>query len=266
MGELEIIAIYLLIGLAAGLSGGMLGLGGGFIVVPCLYGLFLYQGFAAEHLMQLAVATSLGTILFTGSASAWSHHRRNSVCWRKVVLLSPGILCGGLLGAQLASWLSSTMLRRFYGFFALFTAAQILFPTRPRPAGGASGRAGLLGVGVGIGAFSALLGIGGGTLTVPFLLWQGEDMRRAVGTAAACGVPVAAAGAVGMIWAGWDRPGLPPLSLGYLYLPAVLGIALAAVPSAYCGARLAHRLSVRTLRFLFAILLIVVGFLMLLGG
>ncbi len=265
--DLGVITLYLLTGLAAGLSGGLLGLGGGFVVVPCLYAIFLYQDLAAGHLMQMAVATSLGTILFTGSAAAWGHHQRGAVCWCTVALLSPGVLLGGLLGAQLADWLSSMVLRACYGVFALFAAAQMLHPgwLQPTPAATTRRPTGLPLAGIGIGAFSALLGIGGGTLTVPFLLWRGEEMRRALGISAACGVLAAGAGAGGMIWVGGKHSDLPSFALGYLYLPAIFCIALGAVPGALLGVRLAYCLSTRTLKRLFAVFLMVVGAIMLLA-
>jgi uncharacterized membrane protein YfcA len=257
---------YLLLGGFAGLVAGLLGVGGGLIIVPVLVGLYGLQGFSGEHVMQLAVGTSLATILFTALSSSWAHHRRGAVEWSIVLQLSLGILAGGWLGGVLAVWIGGVILAGIFGLFELTVAAQMAFGRQPAahrtaPGTGRNAVAGSI-----IGAVSALLGIGGGTLTVPWLVWHNVGMRRAVATSAACGLPIALVGLAGFVWAGWRQPGLPEGSTGYVYWPAVLAVSIASISSAPLGARLAHRLNQERLKKVFAGFLAMLGLVMLLKG
>ncbi|HHH43820.1 MAG TPA: sulfite exporter TauE/SafE family protein [Gammaproteobacteria bacterium] len=254
---------WLLLGLFAGTLAGLLGVGGGLVIVPVLAALFTLQGFAAEHLVQLAVGTSLATILFTSLSSLYAHHRRGAVVWPVMLPLSLGILPGGWLGAILASWIGGPALAALFGLFELAVAAQMAFGRTPAEQRRAPGGARNVLAGVVIGALSALLGIGGGTLTVPWLVWHGIDVRKAVGTSAACGLPIALSGTLGFVVAGLGRSGLPAGSTGFVYWPAVLAISVASVLSAPAGARLAHRLDRARLKQAFAVFLVVLGLLML---
>ncbi|MFQ5644871.1 MAG: sulfite exporter TauE/SafE family protein [Thiogranum sp.] len=254
---------YLLLGVIAGVLAGLLGVGGGLIIVPVLAALFALQGFTAEHLMQLAVGTSLATILFTSLSSMLAHHRRAAVEWPSMLQLSLGILPGGWLGGVLALWIGSLALAGLFGLFELLVAAQMGFGRPPAAHRKSPGRTRNAIVGVAIGALSALLGIGGGTLTVPWLVWHGIDVRKAVGTSAACGLPIALSGTLGFIAVGLGRQGLPAGSTGFVYWPAVIVISIASVLSAPSGARLAHSLDRARLKKVFAMFLAVLGLLML---
>ncbi|MGH8246723.1 MAG: sulfite exporter TauE/SafE family protein, partial [Gammaproteobacteria bacterium] len=244
----EFYALYALIGLLAGLLGGLLGIGGGLIIVPALLYAFQAQQFVTGIQMHLAVATSLAAIVFTSASSALAHHRRGAVLWKPVGMLVPGILIGGATGAAMTGYLPDEVLRITFGIFECAVAWQVArgfapasrreLPTFP-----------LLSVaGGGIGAASAVLGIGGGTFIVPFLVWCNIDIRKAVATSSACGLPIALAGGGGMVLAGWDRPGLPELATGIVYWPAALAIACTSVFAAPIGAWLAHTLPVAALR------------------
>lgn len=257
--EIIVLAAYLLLGLAAGLFAGLLGIGGGIVIVPALWYLFARQEFASQAVMQLAVATSLASIVFTAMASTHAHHRRGAVLWPAAATLAPGIILGALLGALAVGKLTSDMLRVAFGIFEILVALQIGLGINPAPHRELPGAAGMFAVGAVIGVLSALLGIGGGTMTVPFLLWCNIGMRQAVATSAACGLPIAVAGTAGMMVAGWGEPGLPAGSLGYVYWPAALAIVAASMVSAPWGARLAHALPVITLRRIFAVLLALIG-------
>ncbi|MDD9864293.1 MAG: sulfite exporter TauE/SafE family protein [Gammaproteobacteria bacterium] len=261
--ELRLFPVYLLTGLLAGVTGGLLGLGGGIVLVPVLWLLFLWQGFPQGGLMQVVVATSLATIVFTAASATWTHHRRGAVRWSLAGALAPGVLAGSLLGGLLADGLPSEALRRFFGGFELFVAWRLWRRPPPAPARDLPKRPGMLAAGGGIGLLSALMGIGGGTLTVPFLLWRGVEMRPAVATSSACGIPIALAGVLALTAGGWGRADLPPATLGYVHWPAALFIVLGSPVGAYLGARLAYRLSVPLLRRIFALLLIPVGLRML---
>jgi uncharacterized membrane protein YfcA len=250
---------FLLLGLFAGVVAGLLGVGGGLIIVPVLVAVFTASGFAAGHLVQLAVGTSLATIVFTSLSSMRAHHRRGAVEWALVVRLSAGIAVGGWLGGVVATWLGGPLLAGLFGVFELVVAAHMAFGRPPAVQHKAVSGYRHAGAGTVIGALSALLGIGGGTLTVPWLVWHGVDIRHAVGTSAACGLPIALVGALGFVAVGWGEPALPAWSSGYLYWPAAAAIAIASVASAPLGARLAHRLDRQWLKRLFAAVLAVLG-------
>jgi uncharacterized membrane protein YfcA len=255
---------YLLTGAIAGLMAGLLGIGGGLIIVPVLALLFAGQGFAADSIMHFAVGSSLATIVPTSISSLLAHHRRGSVLWAVIRPLTPGIVLGALAGAWLARQVSSPGLAVIFGVFEILVAIQLLWGRQPVAHRRLPGRAGLGAAGGVIGMVSAVLGIGGGTLTVPFLLWHRVDIRAAVGTAAACGLPIAFAGAAGFAMsAGAERA--PGLQTGFLYWPAVGGIVITSVLLAPLGARLAHHLPRQTLQRVFAAFLVVVGVKMILG-
>ncbi|MGD2112735.1 MAG: sulfite exporter TauE/SafE family protein [Gammaproteobacteria bacterium] len=255
---------YLITGAVAGLMAGLLGIGGGLVIVPALAFLFSRQGFPGETLMHFAVGTSLATIVVTSTASLLAHHRRASVDWRAVRRLTPGILAGALGGAWLARQTSSPALATVFGLFEILVALQLLSGARPAAHRVLPGRAALMMAGGVIGAVSALLGIGGGTLTVPYLLWHRVDIRAAVGTAAACGLPVALAGAAGFALGDGDGT-VPGPQSGFIDWPAAGGIVLASALAAPAGARLAHHLPRRILRLVFAGFLLLVGVKMILG-
>ena len=260
---IQIIVIYALTGVFAGLIGGMLGLGGGIIIVPVLHYVFIQQGFPTSLLMQLAVTTSLATIIITSMSATYTHHRKGAVSWPTVFRFAPGILIGATVGAILADSLSSNTLRIAFGVFETLVAIQIGFEIKPRAQTALPGTTGLIGSGVGIGLLSTLLGIGGGTLTVPFLLWCNVNIRNAVAISSACGFPIAIAGTTALIIAGWNNQDVPANSLGYLYWPAALIIIAMTVFFAPMGARLAHYLPISTLKRVFAVVLLIVGIRML---
>ena len=257
--EMVAFGAYGLTGILSGLLAGMLGLGGGVVIVPTLILVFGFLGFEPDWIPQLAVGTSLATILGTGGASVLAHHRRGAVRWDLFLRLAAWIVLGAWLGAALAGILPALWLQRLFGGFLVFVGGRLLWHRAPPPREDPPGRLDFGLAGLGIGTLSSLVGIGGGTLTVPFLVKSGVDMRRAVATASACGLPIALAGALGFLAVGWGREGLPPGSTGFLYWPAVGAILLASVPMAPLGARLAHTLPVDRLRRFFAILVLILG-------
>lgn len=262
---LEALPYYLLLGMVAGLLAGMLGVGGGLVIVPVLVLLFGLADMAPSITMHLALGTSLATIVGTSISSAWAHHRYGAVLWSVCLRLTPGIVLGAWLGAAFADQLSSNGLQKIFGIFELLVALQMGLALQPAahrqlPGSVVMGLAG----GV-IGAVSAIVGIGGGTLTVPFLHWCNVSIRNAVATSAACGLPIAVAGALGYLVMGWGNPALPAWSSGYLYWPAFVSIMAASLLFAPLGVRLAHRLPAARLRQLFALFLLVVGGVMLLS-
>ncbi|ABB31337.1 protein of unknown function DUF81 [Geobacter metallireducens RCH3] len=250
---------YLALGAFAGVLAGLLGVGGGIVIVPALTFLFTAQGLPAPYIAHLALGTSLATIIFTSVSSLRAHHGRGAVEWRVVRRISAGIVAGTLAGSWVAAQLSTRSLKVFFVVFLYYVAIQMLLNIRPKPSRQLPGTGGMLGVGGVIGAVSSLVGIGGGSLSVPFMVWCNISMHNAIGTSAAIGFPIALAGAAGYMANGLVVTSLPPWSVGFVYLPALAGIALASVITAPFGARLAHNLPVSGLKKIFALLLIVMG-------
>lgn len=264
-----LLLIFPAIGALSGVLAGLFGIGGGLVIVPALNAVFAagIVAMAPEARMHVAIGSSLAVIVFTALSSVRAHHGYDAVLWPAVRGLAPGIVAGGLLGAWLADALATRALEIVFGVFAILMAMQIGFAPKVAPAARRPlpHAAGYLGAGTVIGAVSALGGIGGGIMTVPYLAWHAVPLRIAVGTAAACTLPVALSGAFGYALAG-QGTAIPGWSTGYLYWPAIGVIAVASMLTAPLGAWLAHRLPVRQLRRLFAALLVVVAVDMFLGG
>lgn len=251
--------LYLAVGLFAGFLAGLLGVGGGLVIVPVLMFIFTAQHFPEAHVLHLALGTSLASIMFTSVSSLRAHHGHGAVDWRTVRAITPGIVTGTLLGTVLAAQLATDHLKVFFVAFLFYVGTQMLLNIKPKPARQLPGAAGMFAAGNAIGGVSALVGIGGGTLSVPFMTWCNVKMLRAIGTSAATGLPIAVFGALGYLANGLAVEGLPPYSLGYVYLPALSGVVAASVMTAPLGARLAHRLPVPKIKKIFAILLYALG-------
>lgn len=254
-----VLLAYLALGAAAGVLAGLFGIGGGLIIVPALVFGFEWQGVDAEVATHLAVGTSLATIVFTSISSIRSHHAKGAVLWPLFVPMTVGLILGAMLGALTAAQMHGAWLRLVIGVFAILVGVQMALALKPKPGRAVPGAQGLVAVGGGIGWASAIFGIGGGSLSVPFLTWCNVRMQQAVGTSAAFGLPIAVGGALTNLWAGWDHPALPDWSVGYVYLPALVGIVVMSVPCAILGARLAHRLPADVLKRGFSVLLFLVG-------
>jgi uncharacterized membrane protein YfcA len=257
--------LYCGVGAIAGVLAGLLGIGGGLVIVPMLVYTFALADIPQELTMHLALATSMASIMFTSVSSFMAHHRRGAVVWKVVKKITPGILTGTFLGSCVASAMSTDFLKMFFVLFLYFVATQLLLDKKPKPGRDLPGFTGMFAVGNSIGGISSLVGIGGGTLSVPFMLWCNISAHRAIGTSAAIGLPIAIAGTAGYIFNGWNEMALPPYSLGYVYLPALFGIAVASVLTAPLGVRLAHSLPVAKLKRIFSLLLYAVATKMLLG-
>ena len=257
--------VYLALGLFVGFVAGLLGIGGGTVMVPILTMIFSAQGFPQQHVLHLALGTSMATIIFTAMSSARSHHLHGAVLWPVVRDITPGILVGTLLGTLVASRVSTRALAIFFTVFVAVIAIQMLANFKPKPSRSLPGPLGTAGVGTGIGIVSALVAIGGGALTVPFLSWCNVRVQTAIGTSSAVGLPIALGGTVGYIWNGLHASGLPASSVGYVYVPALIFVMLASVMTAPLGAKLAHRLPVAILKRIFAGVLIVLSVKMLMG-
>jgi len=241
--------------MAAGLLAGLLGIGGGVLIVPVLVFAFSHQGLPGEFRMQMAVGTSLATIIITSASSIRAHHIRKNVRWPVFRQLAPGIVVGAFLGSWLSHLLPSATLQKLFAGFLLLSAAQMTLNLKPSSSREMPGPPAVAGAGGAIGIFSAIFGVGGGVLTVPYLVWHNVEARQAVGTSAACGLPIALAGAAGFIWNGRNVVGLPEWTTGYIYWPAFAGIVVMSAALAPVGAALASRLPSATLKRVFALFL-----------
>ena len=243
-------------GAVAGVLAGLLGVGGGIVIVPVLFLLFDALDVPISVAMHLAVGTSLCTIIPTSISSARAHHKRGAIDLPLLKSWSPVIFAGALFGGILSRFLDSTTLTAIFGVIALAVSLNMAIPrtlviAKELPHGPVARG----GVPFGIGTFSALMGIGGGTLSVPILNAFSFPVHRAVGTAAAFGLVIAIPAVAGFIWSGWNVAERPPFSLGYVNLPAAVLIFSMSVLTAPLGSRIAHSLNPARLKLAFALFL-----------
>ncbi len=239
---------YPLLGVFAGFIAGLFGVGGGLTIVPLLFMLFTAQQFPLEHSMHLALGTSMATICFTSISSMRAHHEHGAVRWDIVKSFAPALMLGTLGGSFIAAWVPTRPLAMMFTAIVYYASFQIMRDSRPKPHRQLPGNLGMASVGLGIGVVSSLVAAGGGFLSIPFMLFCNVAVHHAVGTSAALGFPIAVAGTIGFIASGFRAPGLPEYSLGYVYLPALIGVVVISYLMAPVGARLAHKLPVKQLK------------------
>jgi len=257
------ILIYIITGAVVGFAAGLLGIGGGLIIVPVLTTVFIYY-LDSEHIVHLAIGTSLATILITSLSSVKAHHHHNAVRWDIVKLLFLVILFGAFLGGWSSQFTESSNLGLLFGVLELLIAINMLLAIKPSPHRELPGLPGNTIAGSIIGSLASLVGIGGGTLTTPYLVWNNISMHQAIATSAAASLPVAFAGTLGFLIGGMNADNLPDYATGYIYWPAFFGIVTASVLTAPLGARAAHQLPVKTLKRVFGVLLLLLASKMLL--
>lgn len=257
----EATVIYMLLGAFAGIAAGLLGVGGGLIIVPVLVAVFQLQAFDPMIVMQLALGTSLATIVFTSLSSVIAHHRHGAVDWGMVGKMVPGMLLGAMLGAYVADNASGKQLKVFFAIFEFAVAVYMIIgaPVVVNAFNNRIKRAELFGVSACIGGLASVLGIGGGTLTVPYLCMRSIKIHKAVAISAACGLPIAVSGAFGFFLFGFNEVALPAYSSGFIYWPAWAGIVVVSLLTAPLGASLAHHLSVTSLKKVFAGILFIMA-------
>ena len=227
--------------------------------MPVLMFLFDAQHFPSEHLLHLALGTSMAAILFTSLSSLLKHHQHGAVNWRVVRNITPGVLLGTVIGAEFATSISPHYLGMFFALFVYFVAAQILIDVHPNATRQLPGAVGMTLTGMFTGWLGSMVSIGGGTISIPFLVWCNVSLRNAIGTSAAIGFPVAVGGTIGYVYTGMNIPSLPSYSLGFVYLPALFWVALSTVITAPLGAKATHSMKIGLLRKLFALLLLVLA-------
>ncbi len=263
MLAIEWVLSFVLLGSFVGFMAGLLGIGGGGIMVPILVSIFLLQGIPVDSVVHLALGTSMASIIATSISSLRAHNSREGVLWDVVKKMAPGIVLGTFLATFIASYLNSIYLAIFFAVFMACVSIQMFLNKKPKASRKLAGSAGLFAAGSGIGAISALVSIGGGSLTVPYLIWQNINVKKAIGTSAAIGLPISIAGTFGYLINGWANSSPQDFTLGFIYFPAVLLISLASFFTAPYGARLAHKLPVPILKKVFSILLITLSIKML---
>lgn len=244
------------LGLATGYLAGLLGIGGGMLIGPFMTIILSARGVPADLAIKMAIATSMATIIFTSISSVRAHHQRGGVRWDIVKGLAPGIVLGGAIASVgVFSILKGTWLAIFFALFVGFSATQMFLDKKPKPSRQMPGTAGQVAAGSVIGFLSGLVGAGGGFVSVPFMVAHNVSILNAVATSAALGFPIAAANTVGYVVSGSAMSGLPPYSLGYVWLPGLVVVACCSVLTAPMGAKMAHRMPIAKLKRVFATVL-----------
>ena len=265
--EITLLLELALLGLVSGFLAGLLGIGGGMVMVPFITAILSARGVSAELAVKMAIATSMATIVFTSMSSVRAHHKRGAVRWDLVKRLAPGIVLGAAVGSLgVFSVLKGSSLALLFAVFVSFSATQMFLDKKPTASRQMPGTTGLLGAGGVIGFVSGLVGAGGGFISVPFMTWCNVAIHNAVATSAALGFPIAVANALGYVVSGARVADLPPYSLGYIWLPALLVIASCSVMTAPLGAAAAHKLPVKRLKRVFASILYLLAAYMLYRG
>lgn len=252
--------LYLLLGIFSGILAGLFGIGGGIIIIPVLFSIFKnLVGVPEEALAHTVLGTSLGVIVFSSLASTYSHNKRKAVIWDILKIITPSICLGAALGALTASYIASSTLQILVAIFLILISVQMAFQFPPPSQNPRTNVVGPIVVGCGIGWFSGIFGIGGGVFSVPYFYHRGLQMTQAIGSSAACGIPIAVSGSISYMIVGSSIVNLPDYSVGYVYLPGTIVVGLASAWSAIVGVRAAHRINQRKLRLAFALLLMLMG-------
>jgi len=260
---LESILLYCLLGIFVGIAAGLLGIGGGIIIVPSLTTIFLMQGMPVENVVHIALGTSMATIIVTSISSLRAHNKKGAVLWEVVKMIAPGIIIGTFLSTFIAAYLSSFYLAILFSIFMGYVSLQMFLNKKPKPSRKLLGAKVQFFSGTIIGSISALVSIGGGSLSVPYLIWQNIDAKKAIGTSAAIGFPIAISGTLGYVINGWEYSSLENYMLGFVCLPAFFFIAFFSYFTAPLGVKLSHALPVEVVKKIFAVLLMVLSLKML---
>jgi uncharacterized membrane protein YfcA len=259
MLEIQWLISFLLLGGVVGFMAGLLGIGGGGIMVPVLTSIFILQGVPVDKVMHLALGTSMASIIVTSFSSLRAHHSKSTIIWKVVQTMVPGIILGTFFATFLVAYMSSIYLAVFFALFMAFVAFQMYLNKQPKPTRKLAGNIALVSVSSGIGAISALVSIGGGSMTVPYLMWQNVDVKKAIACSAAIGFPLSITGTLGYVINGWGIDSGISYCVGFIYYPAVILISITSYITAPYGVMLAHKLDVSVLKKVFALLLILLS-------
>lgn len=259
MSMAAIMLAYLLIGVVSAFLAGLLGIGGGIVVIPCLVLLFGVQGISPDIVMHLAIGSSLGAVPFNALIAANSHRKHIEIDWTLVKHMVPGMMLGSLIGPLISVHLSGEALRWIFGgFLGLLGFRFILVPKDKKEPKSYSKKILWMFSPV-VGIFASMLGLGGGVFIVPLLSRAGVSMRQALAVSSIVLVPTSLVGTAGYIYKGLGEAGLPAFSTGFVYWPVIVSLVFAAFFIAPLGVRLAHRLPHEQLKRLFGALLLIVA-------
>ncbi len=254
MLNVEWIALYALLGGFVGFMAGLLGVGGGGVLVPLLASIFIYQGMAVDNVVHLALGTALACMIISSTSSIRAHAAKGNVVWKVFYAMTPGIMLGAFITTRLASHANSAYIALFFAFFMAFIAGTMFLNWQPKISTTPTRLHNLFLVGTGIGSVSALAAVGGGFLSVTYLNYKNILMKKAIGTSAAIGFPIAIAGTVGYSLSGWSKTQDDPYTFGFIYVPAFLAISITSFIAAPYGARCAHNLPDARLKKIFAVI------------
>ena len=253
------ILLYFLLGTFSGVLAGLFGIGGGIIIIPTFFYIFSYLGFAEEILSHMVLGSSLGVIVFSSLSSTFSHHLKGAVNWKLIKVVVPSIVIGSSLGGITAGYLESSTLQGLVSLFLVVASIQLIFEFPPPSQNPKTNLVGPVIAGGGSGWLSGVFGIGGGIFSVPYFYHRGLTMMNAIGTSAACGIPIALAGSISYMVIGFENINLPNNSIGYIYLPATLIVGLMSSITAKYGVNIAHRMKQKKLRIAFAFLVMIMA-------
>ena len=253
------ILIYFLLGTFSGVLAGLFGIGGGIIIIPTFFYIFSFLEFPEEILSHMVLGSSLGVIVFSSISSTFSHHAKGAVNWSLIKVVAPSIIIGSFLGGLTAGFLESSTLQGLVALFLVVASIQLIFEFPPPPQNPQTTLLGPVVAGGGIGWLSGVFGIGGGIFSVPYFYHRGLKMMNAIGTSAACGIPIALAGSISYTIIGFNSNFIPDNSIGYVYLPATIIVGLMSSITAKYGVNIAHRMKQKKLRIAFAFLVMIMA-------
>lgn len=256
---LVVFSICLVLGAVIGFMAGLLGIGGGLIAVPALLHILPSVGIPAEHLPHVAIATSLAAIILTSLSSARAHNKRENIPWELFRSMLPGFVLGAICSGFISELIEASFLQQIFAVFVILMAIQMAFPFRPNSNSSMPSTVSLFFAAVIIAIIAGLMGIGGGVLLIPFLTWCGLQMRYAIGFSSATGLLIALFGSIGYTLAGWNVATLPEGTIGFIYIPALVGIATTSILIAPLGAKAATNWPTAKLKKIFAVFLAFVG-------
>lgn len=245
---LEAMLLYLLFGSMVGILAGLMGSGGAMLLVPILHFTLEKQGVDPSIIHHMAIATTMANILFTSTATTYSHHKRGVMPWNDIIWIVPGILVGAFAGSYITAYIAAKPLTIAFSCFLVYAAIQMFVQIKPKASRTMPGIFGKLLIGAFVGILSGLLGIGGAAITMPILLICGVPLLSVIAAAGAFGFPIAVAGCVGFALTAWNYPNLPQYSLGFIYLPALIGLVPSSMLTAQIGVKLSHSLPQKYVR------------------
>ena len=248
-----------MLGTFSGVLAGLFGIGGGIIIIPTFFFIFSYLDFAEDILAHMVLGSSLGVIVFSSISSTFSHNIKDAVDWKLIRIVAPSIIIGSALGGITAGMIPSNTLQGLVALFLVVASVQLIFEFPPPPQNPQTNLIGPIIAGGGIGWLSGVFGIGGGVFSVPYFYHRGLKMMHAIGTSAACGIPIAISGSISYMIVGLNDSNLPDHSVGYVYLPATIIVGIMSSLTAKYGVNIAHRMKQKKLRIAFALLVMIMA-------